>query len=423
MPSSAAQIDTARNRVVKSTAAQPTNDVQYDDAGNVTAFPVMSGQMTYDAENRLTSMQTATGAIATYGYDGQGRRVTKTVAGTATFYVYGAGGELLAEYGGAGGVSGTVYQTEDHLGSTRAVTDASGRIVSRSDYLPFGETIAGTAIFNRNQWLGYGQAEGTSQTFTGHVGDGESGLDYFGARYFSGAQGRFTSPDPEIIPSNIANPQAWNKYAYTFNNPRRFTDPDGKAPQETVAGQNFERDARAVLSGQMSKEEFQQRNAARAAGAAAGAGIGFAPEIGAFARGLWYAVTGYLMTPKGQETAASIAESVSDAPPGSLTSQFARLGATTAESVERKLSQYLLNPEHVRGGDKAEWFQQALGLTKENMADLAKQIVFDPKKAVQTGLTEFGTKYNQTITITGANGRNIDVVAAWIRIEMMLFGW
>ncbi len=150
MPSSTAQIDTARNRVVKSTAAQPTNDVQYDDAGNVTAFPVMSGQMTYDAENRLTSLQTATGAIAAYGYDGNGRRVTKTVAGTTTFYVYGSGGQLLAEYGGASGVNGTVYQTEDHLGSTRAVTDASGRVVSRSDYLPFGETIAGTATFNRN---------------------------------------------------------------------------------------------------------------------------------------------------------------------------------------------------------------------------------------------------------------------------------
>jgi len=47
-----------------------------------------------------------------------------------------------------------------------------------------------------------------------------SGLDYLGARYFSGAQGRFTSPDPIAISSaHIENPQRWNGYAYALNNP------------------------------------------------------------------------------------------------------------------------------------------------------------------------------------------------------------
>ena len=57
----------------------------------------------------------------------------------------------------------------------------------------------------------------------------ETGLDYFGARYFSGAQGRFTSPDP--INANILrviNPQRWNMYAYAVNNPLAYTDPDGR---------------------------------------------------------------------------------------------------------------------------------------------------------------------------------------------------
>jgi YD repeat-containing protein len=71
LPSVSTQIDTSHNRVVRSTSAQTTNDVQYDDAGNVKVFPVMSGQMTYDAENRLTSFQTSTGGTATYAYDGQ----------------------------------------------------------------------------------------------------------------------------------------------------------------------------------------------------------------------------------------------------------------------------------------------------------------------------------------------------------------
>ena len=56
------------------------------------------------------------------------------------------------------------------------------------------------------------------------------GLDYFGARYFSGAQGRFTSPDPgAITDGHISNPQKWNKYAYVLNNPLILVDPDGEA--------------------------------------------------------------------------------------------------------------------------------------------------------------------------------------------------
>ncbi len=237
MPSASTQIDALHNRVVKSTAAQPVNDVNYDDAGNVIGFPLMSVRMTYDAENRLTSSQTATGATVMYGYDGQGRRVSKTAAGLTTYYVYDTGDGLLAEYGGPSNVTvaGTVYQTEDHLGRTRAVTDAAGNIVSRSDYPPFGETIAGTATFNRNQIIGYGSAAGTSLAFTEHVEDTESGLDYFGARYFSGAHGRFTSPDAPFADQHPGDPQSWNMYPYVRNNPLQNTDPDGRDCQNGIA--------------------------------------------------------------------------------------------------------------------------------------------------------------------------------------------
>jgi hypothetical protein len=50
-------------------------------------------------------------------------------------------------------------------------------------------------------------------------------LDFFGARYFSSAQGRFTSPDP--VAGSIFNPQTLNLYAYVWNNPLRYTDPTG----------------------------------------------------------------------------------------------------------------------------------------------------------------------------------------------------
>lgn len=66
------------------------------------------------------------------------------------------------------------------------------------------------------------------ERFTGKERDAESGLDYFGARYLSGAQGRFTSPDPVwITPRRMIDPQELNLYAYVRNNPLKYVDPDG----------------------------------------------------------------------------------------------------------------------------------------------------------------------------------------------------
>lgn len=55
----------------------------------------------------------------------------------------------------------------------------------------------------------------------------ETGLDYFGARYMSGAMGRFTSPDPLLASGRPVEPQTWNRYAYVGNNPLRYIDPSG----------------------------------------------------------------------------------------------------------------------------------------------------------------------------------------------------
>jgi RHS repeat-associated protein len=68
--------------------------------------------------------------------------------------------------------------------------------------------------------------------FTGKERDSETGLDYFGARYYSGAQGRFTTPDwsdkPQAIPyADLRNPQTLNLYAYVVNNPLNRVDPLG----------------------------------------------------------------------------------------------------------------------------------------------------------------------------------------------------
>ena|ERR1035441_2367343 len=71
--------------------------------------------------------------------------------------------------------------------------------------------------------------------FTGKERDAETGLDYFGARYFSGAQGRFTSPDDFFKDSHVADPQSWSKYAYARNNPLRYVDPNGENATVTTS--------------------------------------------------------------------------------------------------------------------------------------------------------------------------------------------
>lgn len=66
-----------------------------------------------------------------------------------------------------------------------------------------------------------------SHESSGKERDAETGLDFFEARYLSGAQGRFTSPDPDNAGGKAPDPQSWNMYAYGRNNPILYTDPTG----------------------------------------------------------------------------------------------------------------------------------------------------------------------------------------------------
>jgi RHS repeat-associated protein len=70
--------------------------------------------------------------------------------------------------------------------------------------------------------------------FTGKERDGETGLDYFGARYMSSAQGRFMSPEAPFADQKPEDPQSWNLYGYVRNNPLRFIDPTGRCSAPAV---------------------------------------------------------------------------------------------------------------------------------------------------------------------------------------------
>jgi RHS repeat-associated protein len=76
--------------------------------------------------------------------------------------------------------------------------------------------------------MGYDALDLTRQRFTSKERDQENRLDYFLARYYSSAQGRFVSVDPNNAGSIFDDPQSWNGYAYARSNPLLFVDPDGR---------------------------------------------------------------------------------------------------------------------------------------------------------------------------------------------------
>lgn len=78
----------------------------------------------------------------------------------------------------------------------------------------------------------------------------------------------------------------------------------------------------------------------------------------------------------------------------------------TRESVDEKLTRYLLDPGHPR--QKSRWFEKVLGFTLENKEQLANQIKFDEKLARPSRSTAWGITYEQPATIVGANGRTLE---------------
>jgi RHS repeat-associated protein len=135
------------------------------------------------------------------------------------------GGLLLGLATGAWCGEVVEYYHTDAIGNVRAVTNGAGQVVERHDYLPFGEECT-TGTCASNPGLNGGQP----RKFTGKERDAETGLDYFGARYYGSKLGRFTTTDPAYtIQENLVDPQRWNRYAYARNNPLRYVDPDGRA--------------------------------------------------------------------------------------------------------------------------------------------------------------------------------------------------
>jgi RHS repeat-associated protein len=110
----------------------------------------------------------------------------------------------------------------DILGTPVAGLDASGTVLWRTDYDPFGKLVSGSTSLSR-RWLGAPR-------------DPASDHILLGVRQYDANLGRFISPDPALIGTPpqlaIALPGRLNPYAYGLNNPSRYTDIDGRFPKE-----------------------------------------------------------------------------------------------------------------------------------------------------------------------------------------------
>lgn len=194
----------------------------YDPNGNLTG----DGTKTYewDAENRLTAVKQGSTTLASFAYDGNGRRSSKTAGGVTTSYVH-DGLQFLEERPSAGStrryvygpgidqalaqvIAGvTTYNVADHLGSIVRTTDSLGSPTFTREYDPWGNPIQGSST--------------SGFAYTGREWDAETSLYYYRARYYAPSVGRFVSRDPIGLLGGL------NEYVYSENAAINRTDPLG----------------------------------------------------------------------------------------------------------------------------------------------------------------------------------------------------
>ena len=113
-----------------------------------------------------------------------------------------------------------LYFHNDHLGSPVATTNQNGDVVWSADYEPFGQPFNEVAEDGQNK-----------RKYNDKELDADTGLYYYGARYYDADIGRFTTAD--IVPGSPTDPQSLNRYVYVKNNPMKFIDPSGTSDEFT----------------------------------------------------------------------------------------------------------------------------------------------------------------------------------------------
>jgi len=204
--------------------------ITYDDAGYMTKRKKGTDSLTY-TWNALGQLEQVTSSVpsytVTYGYDGLGRRVRKTVNGTATRYLV-QGDRVLVEldnswlpaakysyYPGVDRPHAMVragkryYFAQDGQGNVTGLLDSVGTVVQQYDYTPYGEALAGSgSVVNPYQ-------------YKGREWDAEARLYFMRARYYDPKLGRFVSEDPIGLAGGI------NPTSFVGSEPVNRSDPSG----------------------------------------------------------------------------------------------------------------------------------------------------------------------------------------------------
>jgi RHS repeat-associated protein len=217
----------------------------YDGNGNLNALSGAS--CAYDAQNRLVSAS-AGGTTMTFGYDARNRCVKRSTNGSSIYlyydgwnlieehsaadvvlnrYIHGSGiDEILARFA-ANGVQ--IYFHQDALGSTVALTDASGNVVERYKYDVYGSPAfvdgSGGALSSSNYDNRF--------LFTGREYVQLLGVYDYRNRFYSPALGRFLQTDPLRF-----NAGDINLYRHTRNGPTNGIDPSGLYVDQDSLGPN-----------------------------------------------------------------------------------------------------------------------------------------------------------------------------------------
>ena len=250
------------------TALVNGNTYTYDNNGNMISRHVLEGTsfqdyaLGYDAENRLVKVcedvnnpavcDAGETVVAQFTYDADGKRV-KSVMGADTILFVGAhyevkNGSEITKYYMAGSTriamrkytipqNMTVeYLLSDHLGSTSLTTDANGAKVLELRYKAWGEVRASwtaspttTPAYKSPAYTYTGQYSYMDDPTTSSTTEG-FGLMFYNARWYDPALGRSAQADT-MIPQEQGT-QAWDRYAYTNNNPVRYNDPTGHMVDE-----------------------------------------------------------------------------------------------------------------------------------------------------------------------------------------------
>ncbi|RKI39451.1 DUF1308 domain-containing protein [Corallococcus sp. AB004] len=220
---------------------------EYDHRGNQLASRDATGALvrsvdytSFDLPKRITTA----GDTVAFGYDASGTRVRKKSAQEDVLYVgglyqrrtqglttthvlsipspEGVIGELSWDEGAS--MENVRYFLNDRQGSPDTVTDASGAVVERIKYDPFGaRRNAGNLAQASNAFH-----SGARKGYTGHEHDDELGLTNMRGRIYDPRLMKFLSVDPVVAdPGSV---QAYNAYSYVLNNPTRYTDPSGFIP-------------------------------------------------------------------------------------------------------------------------------------------------------------------------------------------------